>query len=181
MTTPSRPNTHHNTHRTTSRSPGDWLSLTELGRHYGISAVQIGRLLGSAGLRLPSGEPSPAALADGLAQRQQVGHHHQALWSRHGCAPHLERQGLLPQKQHTLVRLWADLLTALQQGSPSISVSAEEMAGDVPSELVTPLNRELRQRGSSFQVHRPLRKAAAPRPACLPSPASDAAAPHRCD
>jgi hypothetical protein len=83
--------------------------------------------------------------------------------------------------QHTLVRLWADLLTALQQGSPSISVSAEEMAGDVPSELVTPLNRELRQRGSSFRVRLPLRKAAAPRPACLPSPASDAAAPRRCD
>jgi hypothetical protein len=158
-------------------SSTEWLSLTELGRLYGVSAVYTGRLLVQAGLRSPEGFPSCRALEQGLALCQHPGDHHQALWSRQGCAPHLERQGLEPQQQRSLVGLWADLLSALQQGSPSISVSAEEMASDMPEELVRPVNRELRERGCSFQV-KPVRKAATPRPACSPAPASDAAAAH---
>jgi hypothetical protein len=159
---------------------GDWLSLTDLGRIYGISAVHTGKLLVAAGLRQANGEPSRQALLASLAWQQHPGHHHQALWNREGCGPHLERQGVEPQQQRNLVGLWADLLTALQQGSPSIAVSAEEMAGDLPKELVAPVNRELRQRGSTFQVGRSLRRAAAPRPACSPVPAADAGDPRRC-
>lgn len=158
----------------------DWLSLTELGRLYGISAVQTGRLLVLAGLRSREGEPTALALREGIALCPHPGDHHQALWSRRGCSAPLERQGLELQQQRSLVGLWADLLSALQQGSPSICVSAEEMADDMPQELVRPVNRELRQRGCSFQV-RPLRTGAAPRPACSPSPAADAAAPRPCD
>jgi len=158
----------------------DWLSLTELGRLYGVSAVHTGRLLVLAGLRQADGQPSDGALRDGIALCPQPGDHHQALWSRHGCAAPLQRQGLELQQQRSLVGLWADLLSALQQGSPSICVSAEEMADDMPQELVSPVNRELRQRGCSFQVRR-LRTGAAPRPACSPAPAADAAAPRPCD
>ena len=161
-------------------SASEWLSLTELGRLYGISAVHTGKLLVLAGLRSSGGEPTAQALRDGLALCPHPGDHHQALWSRHGCAVPLERQGLEPLQQRSLVGLWADLLSALQQGSPSICVSAEEMADDMPQELVRPVNRELRQRGCSFQVRR-LRTGAAPRPACSPSPAADAAAPRPCD
>lgn len=162
--------------------PADWLSLTDLGRLYGVSAVHAGKLLHAAGLRQAGGEPTPEAIASGLALKQHAGHHHQALWHRQGCAPHLERQGLEAQKPTNLVSLWADLLAALQQGSPAIATSAEEMAGEMPRELVRPVNRELRQRGCSFQVTAPVvRRAAAPRPACSPAPASDAADPHRCD
>lgn len=155
----------------------EWQSLTDLGRHYGASAVLIGKLLRNCGLRLSSGEPTPEALRAGLALNQQAGHHHQALWHRHYVAPYLEAQGLEPLKQSRLVGLWADLLQALQQGSPSIAVSAEEMAGEIPSELVSPVNQVLRQRGSSFQV-RPVRRGARPRPLCSPVPAVDAASPH---
>ena len=158
----------------------DWLSLTELGRLYGVSAVHTGRLLVLSGLRTPGGEPTDRALGEGLALCPHPGDHHQALWSRQGCAAHLEAQGLEPLRQRNMVGLWADLLSALQQGSPSICISAEEMADDMPQELVSPVNRELRQRGCSFQVRR-LRTGAAPRPACSPSPAADAAAPHPCD
>jgi hypothetical protein len=156
------------------------LSLTELGRLYGISAVQTGRLLVLSGLRSREGEPTARALREGIALCPHPGDHHQALWSRHGCAAPLERQGLELQQQRSLVGLWADLLSALQQGSPSICVSAEEMADDMPQELVSPVNRELRERGCSFQVRR-LRTGAALRPACSPSPAADAAAPRPCD
>jgi hypothetical protein len=69
--------------------------------------------------------------------------------------------------ERRLIKLWADLLSALQQGSPGIATSAEEMAGDLPRELVVPVNRELRQRGCSFQVS--LRRREAPAAAsCAP-------------
>lgn len=166
---------------TASPAPlSEWLSLTELGRLYGISAVQAGRLLALSGLRERDGQPSERALREGIALCPHPGDHHQALWSRQGCAAPFERQGLELQQQRSLVGLWADLLSALQQGSPAICVSAEEMADDMPQELVRPVNRELRQRGCSFQVRR-VRTGAAPRPACSPSPAADAVAPHRCD
>ena len=158
----------------------EWQSLTDLGRHYGVSAVLIGKLLRNCGLRLGSGEPSPEALRAGLALNPQAGHHHQALWHRHYVGPYLEDQGLEPLKQSRGVGLWADLLQALQQGSPSIAMSAEAMAVEIPSELVSPVNQALRQRGSSFQV-RPVRRGAGPRPLCSPSPAVDAGSPHPCD
>jgi hypothetical protein len=159
----------------------EWLSLTDLGRLYGISAVQTGKLLVAAGLRQSGGAPTAEALAQGLARQQHPGHHHQAFWSRQGCAPHLESQGIEPRGQSQLVRLWADLLSALQQDSAAVSVSAEEMAGDMPRELVKPVNRELRLRGCSFQVGRPISRAATPRPACSPAPEATAADPHPCD
>jgi hypothetical protein len=161
------------------RARVDWLSLTDLGRLYGISALQAGKLLCQAGLRQKGGNPTPAALEAGLTLFQNPAHHHQALWNRWGCALHLRNQGLEPLQQRNLVSLWADLLSALQQGSPSISISAEEMAGDMPRALVQPVNRALRDRGCSFQVQ-PLRGGAGPRPACLPFPAADAAAPRPC-
>jgi hypothetical protein len=156
----------------------DWMTLTVLGRRYGLSAVHTGKLLVDAGLRHGTGEPSAEALQAGLAMLPKQGHHQASLWHGQGCAPHLERLGLVPQAQRSLVSLWADLLSALQQGSPSVNVSAEEMADDIPHELVKPVNRELRQRGSSFRINPKLRKAATSRPVCLPSPASDAADPH---
>ena len=94
----------------------------------------------------PSGTASPSASTSGQ--------HQQALWHRGACAPHLEGQGGVAQKQLTLIALWAELLATLHQGVPSIAISAEEMAGDIPGELVQPVNRELQARGCSFQVGR---------------------------
>ncbi|KEF41696.1 MAG: hypothetical protein ER33_10045 [Cyanobium sp. CACIAM 14] len=167
-------------HRTPGGSAdGGWLTLTELGRRYGISAVHTGRLLVTAGLRRSSGEPTAEALAAGLAKRPEPGDHPVSLWLERGCAPHLERLGLVPRSQHTLVSLWADLLSALLQGADAVSVSAEEMADDVPRDLVKPVNRELRQRGCSFRIDPKLRTTGATGPACWPARASDAADPRR--
>ena len=158
----------------------EWLSLTDLGRVYGISAVHTGKLLVAAGLRLADGDPSPAALEAGLAQRQHSGQHRQALWHRQKCAPHLADQGVIPQKERTLVALWADLLADLQQGAPDITTSAEEMADEIPRDLVQPVNRELKERGCSFQVPPALRTSMSglPLPVCSRAPADGAGDPH---
>jgi hypothetical protein len=81
--------------------------------------------------------------------------------------------------ERRLITLWADLLSALQQGSPGIATSAEEMAGDLPRELVVPVNRELRQRGCSFQVS--LRRREAPTAASCPPARGRSAEAAGCD
>ena len=57
--------------------------------------------------------------------------------------------GSRPARQ---VSLWADLLNDLDQGEPSISTSATEMAQDVPSSLRSAVNRELERRGCRFRI-----------------------------
>ena len=160
----------------------DWLSLTELGRLFGISAVLCGRQLSAAGLRQPNGAPSRQALHQGLALLPHPrGHHRSALWQRQGCSAVLEGQGMKPMLPNRLVTLWADLLEALMLGSEAITTSAEEMASDVPTELVSSVNQELQQRGSGFRVALAgLSRAARPRPVGVPSPADPAADLRRC-
>lgn len=159
------------------RSGPEWLTLTEIGRVYGISAVHIGKLLQAAGLRQLDGRPSPEALRTGLAHRRHSSPSGPTLWNRQGCAPHLEQQGLQPRRQRQLVDLWVDLLSALQQGSPAVVISPEDLAEEIPDDLVGPVNLRLREQGCSFQVHTMLRR----NPhglAGLPSPAVDASGLH---
>jgi hypothetical protein len=61
----------------------------------------------------------------------------------------------VPLAQRTLVEQWAELLWAMKQGSAAISTSAEQMAEDLPGELVEPVNQQLRVNGWDFQVPRP--------------------------
>ena len=57
-----------------------------------------------------------------------------------------------PGKRSRQIKLWADLLNDLDQGQPSISTSASEMALDVPSNLRQAVNTELERRGSHFRI-----------------------------
>ena len=136
--------------------PAPWLTLTGLGRIYGISAVHCGRLLSDAGLRDHDGQPSLRALDDKLAYQRHPHHgSRHALWQRQGCSAILEAGGLVPMQQSTLVEQWVALLSALDAGSPSISTTAAQMAEDLPRELVEPVNQQLRAIGCGFQVNRP--------------------------
>lgn len=136
-----------------SRSQDVWLSLTALGRAYGISAVHCGRLLHSAGVRQGDGSPSPQALRSGQAKPPANPRHHSGtLWSLHGCGGVLKEQGLEPAAERKLVHQWADLLEALQQNLAAVSTSAEELASELPKKLVAPVNAELRQRGCTWQL-----------------------------
>ena len=132
----------------------EWLTLTDLGRIYGISAVHCGRLLSEAGLRDGDGHPTDRALQSGCASPQQHRHGGQPCWHRQQCAGAFEAAGLKTVRGLTLVQQWADLLSAMAVGSPAISTSAAQMAEEMPAELLEPVNRQLRRLGSSFQVQR---------------------------
>lgn len=130
-----------------------WLTLTDLGRLYGISAVHCGHLLAEAGLRGPDGHPSAAAVAAGQAYARHPRHQGRpVLWHREACGAALESRGLMPLGYSTLVHQWADLLAALEEGSAAISTSPAQMAEEMPPALVDPVNRELRAMGCDFQV-----------------------------
>ena len=64
----------------------------------------------------------------------------------------LQSLGLHAIDEQQLVSQWADLLAALEEGSPSISASAEQMAEDMPKHLVAAVNARLELLGSAFQV-----------------------------
>jgi len=134
-------------------SETQWLSLTDLGRLYGVSAVHCGRLLSEAGLRDANGQPTRHALRSGCAIRGHQPHSHgPTQWHRSLCSAVFQRAGLEPIQRTTLVQQWAQLLSALNEGSASISTSADQMAEEVPGELVESVNAELRDIGCSFQV-----------------------------
>jgi hypothetical protein len=107
-----------------------------------------------------------------------VPQHDPTLCSTMMISPQLPRS---QPAQLQLVHQWADLLELLLQGVEAVATSAEDMARELPRELVSPVNRELRQRGSSFQVPgRRLRTGAGPRPGGMHSPAARAAVVRRC-
>ena len=142
-------------HSGSRSSESSWLTLTDLGRIYGISAVHCGRLLADAGLRNPEGDPTEKAFHGGCAiQRQKPQGHTPVRWHREHCHTAFAAAHLEPIQQATLVEQWVELLSALSEGSPSISTSAAQMAEELPSSLVEPVNAQLRQRGCSFQVMR---------------------------
>ena len=133
-----------------------WLTLTDLGRIYGISAVHCGRLLQDAGLRNRDGEPTAQALRSGCATPEHRPFHGgEPIWHRQHCCQAFESAGLVAVQRASLVQQWAALLSALTEGSPSIITSADQMAEDLPGDLVEPVNLELRALGCSFQVQRP--------------------------
>jgi hypothetical protein len=120
--------------------------------------VSCGRLLIQAGLRQLDGRPTERALKLGLAQASGQGlqRGRATLWQQSGCAAVLEGDSERHVKQPTLVEQWAELLWALKQGTPSITTSAEQMAEDLPHELVGAVNRQLQDKGWDFQVsHHP--------------------------
>ncbi|KZR68822.1 hypothetical protein PMIT1313_02446 [Prochlorococcus marinus str. MIT 1313] len=134
-----------------------WLSLTDLGRIYGISAINCGRALQLQGLRDRHGRPTPGALETGAAHK----HGPQtpprtALWNAKICKGLLEKSGYQPINRTLQVEQWAELLEALEEGSPSINATAEQMAEDLPEELVGDVNDQLALRGCHFRVaHKP--------------------------
>jgi hypothetical protein len=50
------------------------------------------------------------------------------------------------------VQQWTQFLEAMTEGSPSIAATVEQMAEEIPGELVDDVNHQLASRGCSFRV-----------------------------
>ena len=97
--------------------------------------------------------PTPAALEAGAASSVgPYGQGRSVFWSRPLCTELLNSNGYTPMSRSLQVEQWTQLLEALQLGSPSISATADQMAEEMPSELVEDVNRQLKVRGCSYRV-----------------------------
>jgi hypothetical protein len=132
-----------------------WLSLSELGQLFGISARHCERALDHAGWLDRHGRPSSAAIAAGAASLQGPQCHPRgSRWNREVCRHLLETRGYRPISRAEHIAQWVALLEAMNEGSPSINATADQMAEDLPAELVDDVNSQLSQRGCSYQARR---------------------------
>ena len=131
-----------------------WLTLTELGRHFGISAVHCGHHLSQAGLRDGDGRPLPQAIDQGYAyKRPEQNANRSVLWNYDRCRHLLQEQGLHSVEEQRLVEQWADFLEALHVGSAAVLVTPEEMAdSDMPHHLRPWVSQCLAARGSQLRI-----------------------------
>ena len=131
-----------------------WISLNDLGRFYGISAIHCGKILNQRGWRDRRGQPSTEALK--VQAARHLGPHGQTqsvVWNQELCGGLLEANGHQPVSLSRQIDQWSQLLEAMQSGSPSITATAAQMAEDMPNELVDGVNQQLAERGCSFRVH----------------------------
>ncbi len=131
----------------------NWLSLTDLSRIYGISVMHCGRALEQQGWRDRHGHPTLEALKVNAASTK--GPHNTpgvTLWNKEICREILEKTGYEPLSRSLRIEQWAQLLEALEEGSPSINTTAAQMAEELPEELVIEVNDRLALRGCPFRV-----------------------------
>ena len=131
-----------------------WISLNDLGRCYGISTIHCGKILNQQGWRDRRGQPTAEAFKAEAARH--LGPHGQTqsvVWNQELCGDLLETKGHQPVSLSRQIDQWSQLLEAMQSGSPSITSTADQMAEDMPSELVDGVNQQLAERGCSFRVH----------------------------
>jgi hypothetical protein len=73
--------------------------MTELGRLYGLSSHEVGRLLKAWGLRTASGKPSDLAHTLDLVQMRESQKHATTLfyvWAKEDLEPYFHRNGIKP-------------------------------------------------------------------------------------
>ncbi len=130
-----------------------WLSLSDLSNIYGISAIHCERALQQNGWRDRHGRPTPGAIEAGAATTTGFRQNSRtALWNAEVCKQYLEKTGYKPISKNVQIEQWTKLLEALYEGSPSINATAEQMAKDLPVELISAVNAQLAIRGCKFRV-----------------------------
>jgi len=128
-------------------------SLTDPRRLDGRSASRCGQPREPQGGRDRRGRPTQGALDANAAM--QTGPHGQGrtvLWNRTVCSELLEQKGYEPMSRSLQVEQWTQLLEALQVGSPSITATADQMAEEMPGELLEDVNHQLAARGCRYRV-----------------------------
>ncbi len=132
----------------------NWLSLTDLGRIYGISAIHCGRTLQKEGLRDPNGYPTKRAVQVGAAHTSSLKHSQKTtVWNSKICKPFFEKTGYQPITRALQIEQWAQLLEALEEGSPGIAATPAQMAEELPNEYISEVNNLLARRGCIFRVN----------------------------
>ncbi len=131
-----------------------WLNLTDLGRIYGMTAIHCGRTLQKEGLRDQRGYPTPRAVQVGAAHTSSLNHSQKStVWNSKICKSFFEKTGYQPIGRALQIEQWVQLLEALEEGSPGIAATPDQMAEEIPYEYITEVNNLLAKRGCIFRVN----------------------------
>ena len=131
-----------------------WLSLTDLGRMYGLSAIDCGKTLKNKGWRDENGFPTNSAVEAGaVTSKRNNNFLNNILWNAKVCKELFEKTGYQTMTRALEISQWARLLEAMDIGSPSITTTAKQMAEELPKELIEEVNIQLELRGSTFRVN----------------------------
>ena len=132
------------------------LSLNNLSRNLNIPSIECNKALRKHGWLDINGHPTRTALEVGAAAastKEETTASNEAIWDIGVCKQLLEKNVSRPIKNNLEIEQWANLLEALEEGSPSINTTAEEMARDLPQNLISGVNDQLKIRGrTSFRV-----------------------------
>ena len=131
-----------------------WLKLKDLGREFSISSNVINKILQKQGWQDQNGNVTKSAFEAGAVKsKEQIKEaSSEALWNTKICKKLLQKSINQPTNKSLQIQQWATLLEVLEEGSPSINATAEQMAKDLPLELVSDVNDQLAQRGCQFRV-----------------------------
>ena len=118
-----------------------WLTLSDLGRRFGLSARHCGHALDHEGWLDSNGHPTPEAIAAGAAQLHNNHHHRPSnRWNVDICSTVICPHGNHPINRSEQVAQWVTLLEAMEE--------------DLPLDLIEEVNLQLSNRGCRFQVQR---------------------------
>ena len=125
----------HTSQRTLSRPRG------------AIASLHGGRALQQYGWSDEFGQSTPEALEAGVVNSANSHCSQQsALWNADVCKPRFAQTGYQLMSRTTQVDKWTELLHALEEGSPSVNATPEQMTEDLPNELVIDVNNQLAKR-----------------------------------
>jgi len=136
-----------------------WLSLKDLSRISDMPTIDCLRTLQKKGWLNSNGTPTPSALEAGAAASTQGTNQvsNQSIWNAEICKKLLKKVVKKPIGRTVKIQQWTTLLEALEEGSASINATAEEMAEDLPCNLIREVNDQLALRGvTSFRVNEKL-------------------------
>ena len=131
----------------------NWLSISDLSRTHGISPLHCDRVLREKGWRDKNGRPTQTALNNGAAINK--GHQKrplQVLWNAKACEEILLKSQRSTNTRNLQIHQWANLLEMLEEGSPSINETAEQMAKEIPNELIEDINNQLANSTCRFRI-----------------------------
>ena len=136
-----------------------WLNLKDLSRISDIPTIDCLKTLQNKGWLNSNGSPTQSAIEAGAAasnlETSQTSH--QSIWNAEICKRLLKNIIKEPIGRTIEIQQWTTLLEALEEGSPSINATAEEMAQDLPCNLIKEVNHQLALRGvTSFRVNKKL-------------------------
>lgn len=133
-----------------------WMNQTELGRHFGISAVAVGKKLSEVGLRIEQKEPTELAKTEGYCRFSPMKDGTAFyLWNKEKVAALFRQAGMSQlSKEEVEARTTAEQLIKLAEQAEETGIDKllYFFANEIPQREYPLIDRFLRELGSDLRL-----------------------------